>query len=1611
MVDEVAKTNIVFDATGAKRGAEEVKQSADTIVAANEKVVASTGRVVTGIDKVAASSERLVNSSSRQTAALDRMAKAFDPFLSKVGQAERQLTTLTDIIEKGAQPGASEKMLAEAARATGLLAEATNRLNTAQANQAAGFNVAERIQQLTAAFAPAQTSAQKMTAELASLNQAMELGVSIEGGYASAWDKIVLKYDEGAQAALRAAQAEKELQAQYRETAAAAQAAFSSEQNQSRFSQFMGVADPVAGAAAGSAALFQEVADLSANWNTAGTAADKFNTEVVSLNRAQELGIEITGGYAAAYQRLAESYGQVASAASKFAAGQLAVADAVAASRNNTLGGSIADYGQGLRDDQVSRQRQSGLETTFAGADKERAQVDQVFAASKAYEAQLKMLDNQLAIHNITEERHWELLKQLNTAYAGTVAPVNNYATAVKKVADNSWAARFAAQQMGVQTVQFFSSIQAGQPVLTAFIGQAHQMVDIAISTGLGWGVVRESLSKAFALLATPWGATIAGLALVGGTLAALSIHAETAQRRIEALRNALTLVNPSNVQALTEQSERVARSLSQTSSLGIDITEARAGTAALAAHSDALQINDEQAKNVMETYLKLAKALGEPKKAWDLMTAGITSASKQSEGLENRIEGVDRQLTNHLKELEEANKKGEAWTLWMRVVSGAVVNVTDNLTELEKAMVGLNNAMGTGSEKADTFATKLGTDLNSRLASVVRGFTELVKAMNQIPQNVVSGMVDALILGLPVIGQYKLAFELAGRLQSLLPSKGLLGGGTTPTAETGTGTGGSGGIVTIKAAQSGSTFQVSSAHAEAFQGLINELEARGYLIKNAQPQQSYRPGAVVAGTNRPSMHATGDAIDLPHVGAAGGTVPPEVARELANKYGMKWGGDFSQPDGMHFGFDNVPGARSTLTGGSDPFGRMSEITKDTIAKAEELRKTYDATATKADTLRGQQQLLNDVIEKLGPSLPTEELDRYKRAQAEIGGLIENNRTPQQEMIHGMQLQASLAQQLTEGDRRQAEMRQRLMTLESQHAGTAEIEVDRLKADLALQEQIRGELLQQQYANDRVIVSNKAVAAGWDVSAKAAAQAEIRMRAFDDASKKYQLGSAAHSELVTQLTEQYTKLGQAQQGTNTSKTLHDMRQAADLTQLQTEGERRRVALRQQMENMQPLGVDPAAMSQAMALENKKAEGELRQMEYTIDREIVANQKAAEGWLQNAKAASQATIAVQAYTEASNKFIPGSAGHTAAVARLTDEFTARARSQQDLAAGQQISQNRDSLDYIQMETSLLMENSDKRTIQLAQLKLEQDIKRNSPLASQPYIDDLKRTGLAITENSLALKNQQRDLATVTGAFTGAFDTISNSITQALLSGQGAAINWRNIMTSVAQQILSAFLKLAVINPIMKGVFGADVATIGSVFDTLNKTPNTPGSSSSDGGGSTGIFGSLAKLGMSIAGLFGGGMGSAGFDPSSAGLFATTSGVGVVASAGGAGSSFLQDTGFFNPLPMRHMGGLVGANDNLPTKLFPTALIAGLPRFHNGLGGNEFAAILQRGERVLTQRQQDQVRAAASKDGGDTFSFNVDARNSSPEAANTFRRSMPQLASMMSDQMSRAKARNG
>lgn len=101
-----------------------------------------------------------------------------------------------------------------------------------------------------------------------------------------------------------------------------------------------------------------------------------------------------------------------------------------------------------------------------------------------------------------------------------------------------------------------------------------------------------------------------------------------------------------------------------------------------------------------------------------------------------------------------------------------------------------------------------------------------------------------------------------------------------------------------------GAEFTVAAEHAPRFQALINDLEASGYAI-DPQTSGGYNPRNI-RGTNTPSQHAFGRAIDVNWGRNAVGTqgdIPGDLALSLAQKHGMTWGGTWGgrRRDPMHF--------------------------------------------------------------------------------------------------------------------------------------------------------------------------------------------------------------------------------------------------------------------------------------------------------------------------------------------------------------------------------------------------------------------------------------------------------------------------------------------------------------------------------------------------------------------------------------------------------------------------------------------------------------------------------------------------------------------------------------
>ena len=434
----------------------------------------------------------------------------------------------------------------------------------------------------------------------------------------------------------------------------------------------------------------------------------------------------------------------------------------------------------------------------------------------------------------------------------------------------------------------------------------------------------------------------------------------------------------------------------------------------------------------------------------------------------------------------------------------------------------------------------------------------------------------------------------------------------------------------------------------------------------------------------------------------------------------------------------------------------------------------------------------------------------------------------------------------------------------------------------------------------------------------------------------------------------------------------------------TEGDRRVAeTLRQiaELDRQHPEDASTAEQrARAMNVVLTEQFGAYKVLSHDLDVQISAQQKLSAAYDQGYDHVARATAETQAFEAALKLFPTGSAQFQAAVTSLTEKFLALSRAQGEARIAQQIAANDNQIQYIEAETASLGMNNDARNLMLARLRAEQELKQlNIPLESelgQAYLTSADR----VTRLTSAFDKQKATLDDVANSFAQSFDTIGNAISQSLVTGK--AVDWGNVMSSVAQQVLNEFLKLAVINPLLNSIFGSNRSTLFDMFGS--------GGGGTSGGG--GLFGLLGNL-------FGGGsdLGAAG-----------------VEGFGAMGTAPADMVSSFGMLGMVHTGGEIG-RDALALKPVALSVLTGAPRFHSGLNSDEFAAILQRGERVLTANQNNQFIATMkglSAQGerrssqAPTIVFNITTPN-----ADSFQRSQAQIMARAGAMIGTAQRRNG
>lgn len=316
-------------------------------------------------------------------------------------------------------------------------------------------------------------------------------------------------------------------------------------------------------------------------------------------------------------------------------------------------------------------------------------------------------------------------LRALTQASGGLASVADGVQLKIKQVAaqmvDHGAAANqaaFATRQFGVQSVQLFSSIATGAPVMTAFIQQGHQMVDVALATGTGFGVLGNAAKAVASAIASPAGAAALTVAAIG----ALIYAADNAANRIGTLRNQLSLVRTDFAGAATA-ADQAAKHLAATSF--VNTADARAGINSIYAQGNLFTGSPQQAEALVLVNERLSRQLGEvavnAQRAGEIVAnpAGVLqSLLKDHPG----IDAFDQQLVDHVRNLQEMNKQGEALQITFDALTRLTRNQTDATTPLRQAWHDIEQAVRAAASAGSTWAQPPGTVLENMLAGPLSG-------------------------------------------------------------------------------------------------------------------------------------------------------------------------------------------------------------------------------------------------------------------------------------------------------------------------------------------------------------------------------------------------------------------------------------------------------------------------------------------------------------------------------------------------------------------------------------------------------------------------------------------------------------------------------------------------------------------------------------------------------------------------------------------------------------------------------------------------------------------------------------------------------------------------
>jgi hypothetical protein len=356
--------------------------------------------------------------------------------------------------------------------------------------------------------------------------------------------------------------------------------------------------------------------------------------------------------------------------------------------------------------------------------------------------------------------------------------------------------------------------------------------------------------------------------------------------------------------------------------------------------------------------------------------------------------------------------------------------------------------------------------------------------------------------------------------------------------------------------------------------------------------------------------------------------------------------------------------------------------------------------------------------------------------------------------------------------------------------------------------------------------------------------------------------------------------------------------------------------RQRAENPLNPESDEAAAAQIAATTANLAAGYTRQA--AAQDAVIANSDAlAAKYANGGRAAAELQARQDAVNTAMKFFSTSSPEFGQAVDDQTQRNLNLASATEKVTAAKESANNASSSVVLQTEISTLGQDGDARNALIQHIKDEIAVRQQYLTLSDAGIEKIVSERDNLAQLSRTYQSQQDNLSALSGSFTSAFNTIGDAMAQAFVQGQGAAVNWGNVMKSVIQQVIQKVLELAVLNPILNSLFGGSggktLPTLSSVLGTLGSLGGGTAVAATVVGGGSSILGTGATADDVLAALRGGAQLSTVAQTAAGGATTASSGGGLLSGLGNLSSLFnLGGQGGFGAslLEGTSLGGLLG-----------------------------------------------------------------------------------------------------